>query len=59
LVSERETSDLANEKAASNIGLRIEDVQSPVLKKITATVGQCNLYIGSIDGVTDLSKLNS
>ena len=59
LVSEREAIEQADEKAASNLGLRIEDVVSPVLSKITAAVAQCDLYLGSIDSETDLSKLNS
>ncbi len=59
LVSEREAIEQADEKAASNLGLRIEDVASPVLKKITAAVAQCDLYLASIEDETDLSKLNS
>jgi hypothetical protein len=59
LVSEREAIEQADEKAASNLGLRIEDVASPVLKMITAAVAQCDLYLASIEDETDLSKLNS
>jgi hypothetical protein len=59
LVSEREAIEQADEKAASNLGLRIEVVASPVLKMITAAVAQCDLYLASIEDETDLSKLNS
>ena len=59
LVSEREAIEQADERSAANLGLQIEDVSSPVLGKITAVIGQCDLYLGSIDSETDLSKLNS
>ncbi|MDA1276584.1 MAG: hypothetical protein O2960_21410 [Verrucomicrobia bacterium] len=59
LVSEREATEQSDEKSASNLGLRVEDVASPVLKKITAAVAQCDLYLASIEDETDLGKLNA